>query len=87
QTVVVHVIRTKKIPFIQSNAGIGVTLSTLVVITAAVLIPGSTFGTFFNFVALPNNYWKWMILIVIAYVLTTQLVKTIYIKINKQWLT
>ena len=87
QIVVVHVIRTKKIPFIQSNAGIGVTLSTLVVITAAVLIPGSTFGTFFNFVALPNNYWKWMILIVIAYVLTTQLVKTIYIKINKQWLT
>lgn len=87
QTVVVHVIRTKKIPFIQSNAGIGVTLSTLVVITAAVLIPGSTFGTFFNFVALPNNYWKWMILIVIAYVLTTQLVKTIYIKINKEWLT
>ncbi len=87
QTVVVHVIRTKKIPFIQSNAGIGVTLSTLVVIAVAVFIPGSTFGTFFNFVALPYSYWKWMILIVIAYVLTTQVVKTIYIKINKQWLT
>ena len=56
QTVVVHVIRTKKIPFIQSNAGIGVTLSTLVVIAVAVFIPGSTFGTFFNFVALPYSY-------------------------------
>ena len=87
QTVVVHVIRTKKIPFIQSNAGIGVTLSTLVVIAIAVFIPGSTFGTFFNFVALPYSYWKWMVLIVIAYVLKTQVVKTIYIKINKEWLT
>ncbi|MBM6615721.1 magnesium-translocating P-type ATPase [Desemzia sp. RIT804] len=86
QTVVVHVIRTKKIPFIQSRASLSVTISTLAVIAAAVLIPGSKFGTFFDFVALPTSYWKWMILIVIAYIVTTQVVKDIYIKINKQWL-
>lgn len=86
QTVVVHIIRTRKIPFVQSMASIGVTLSTIIVIVLAVFIPGSTFGTFFNFVALPTNYWQWMVLIVLAYVLTTQFVKTIYIKINKQWL-
>lgn len=61
-------------------------LSTLGVIVAAVLIPGSTFGTFFDFVALPATYWKWMILIVSAYILTTQVVKMIYIKFNKEWL-
>ncbi|MCM3513454.1 magnesium-translocating P-type ATPase [Carnobacterium inhibens] len=86
QTVVVHVIRTKKIPFIQSRASLSVMLSTLGVIVAAVLIPGSTFGTFFDFVALPATYWKWMILIVSAYILTTQIIKMIYIKFNKEWL-
>lgn len=86
QTVVVHVIRTKKIPFIQSRASLSVMLSTLGVIVAAVLIPGSTFGTFFDFVALPATYWKWMILIVSAYILTTQIAKMIYIKFNKEWL-
>lgn len=86
QTVVVHVIRTKKIPFIQSRASMSVILSTLAVVVAAVLIPGSTFGTFFDFVALPATYWKWMILIVSAYILTTQVVKMIYIKFNKEWL-
>lgn len=86
QTVVVHVIRTKKIPFIQSRASMSVTLSTLAVLAAAILIPGSTFGTFFDFVALPSTYWKWMIGIVIAYVALTQVVKSIYININKQWL-
>jgi Mg2+-importing ATPase len=87
QTVVVHVIRTKKIPFVQSTASVGVTLSTLVVVALAIFIPGSTLGSFFDFVALPNSYWQWMVLILIVYILTTQLVKTIYIKINKQWLT
>ena len=86
QTVVVHVIRTKKIPFIQSRASMSVILSTLAVVVAAVLIPGSTFGTFFEFVALPATYWKWLILIVLAYILTTQVVKMIYIKFNKEWL-
>ncbi len=86
QTVVVHVIRTKKIPFIQSRASMSVILSTIAVVAAAVLIPGSTFGTFFDFVALPENYWKWMILIVLAYIVLTQIVKDIYIKVNKQWL-
>lgn len=86
QTVVVHVIRTKKIPFIQSNASMSVILSTLGVITAAVWFPGSSVGRFFDFVALPGSYWKWMILIVILYILTTQVVKMVYIKVNQQWL-
>ncbi|MER2226802.1 MAG: magnesium-translocating P-type ATPase [Carnobacterium sp.] len=86
QTVVVHVIRTKKVPFIQSRASMSVTLSTLAVVAAAVLIPGSTFGTFFDFVALPATYWKWMILIVLSYIAMVQVVKSIYISINKQWL-
>ncbi|QII83134.1 magnesium-translocating P-type ATPase [Jeotgalibaca arthritidis] len=86
QTVVVHVIRTKKIPFIQSRAGFGVSLSTILVVIAAVLIPGSFFGSYIDLVALPTNYWLWAFVIIIAYVLTTQVVKTIYIKVNKKWL-
>ena len=86
QTVVVHVIRTKKIPFIQSRASFGVTVSTILVIIAAVLIPSSPIGQVFDLVALPSNYWPWMIGIVIAYIVTVQLVKMLYIKVNKEWL-
>ncbi|MDT1939066.1 magnesium-translocating P-type ATPase [Carnobacterium divergens] len=86
QTVVVHIIRTKKIPFIQSMASVPVTISTICVIVIAILIPDTALGGFFNFVALPTAYWKWMVLIVLAYGIAVQLVKTIYIKINKEWL-
>lgn len=86
QTVVVHIIRTKKIPFIQSMASIPVTISTICVIVIAILIPDTALGGFFDFVALPTAYWKWMVLIVLAYGIAVQLVKTIYIKINKEWL-
>ncbi|MDT1996485.1 magnesium-translocating P-type ATPase [Carnobacterium divergens] len=86
QTVVVHIIRTKKIPFIQSMASIPVTISTICVIAIAILIPDTALGGFFDFVPLPMAYWKWMVLIVLAYGVAVQLVKTIYIKINKEWL-
>ncbi|MGX7420061.1 magnesium-translocating P-type ATPase [Carnobacterium gallinarum] len=86
QTVVVHIIRTQKIPFIQSRASLVVTLSTVVVIGIAVLFPSSILGGMVDLVALPNTYWPWMIGIVLVYILTVQLVKTIYIKINKEWL-
>lgn len=84
QTVVVHIIRTKKIPFIQSMASIPVTISTICVIAIAILIPDTALGGFFDFVPLPMAYWKWMVLIVLAYGVAVQLVKTIYIKINKE---
>ena len=86
QTVVVHVIRTKKIPFIQSRASIGVTLSTIIVVIAAILIPGSRFGTYIDLVGLPSNYWIWAFVIIVGYIVLMQIVKRIYIKVNKQWL-
>ena len=67
-------------------ASIPVTISTICVIVIAILIPDTALGGFFNFVALPTAYWKWMVLIVLAYGIAVQLVKTIYIKINKEWL-
>lgn len=76
----------EKIPFIQSRASFGVTVSTILVIIAAVLIPSSPIGQVFDLVALPSNYWPWMIGIVIAYIVTVQLVKMLYIKVNKEWL-
>lgn len=86
QTVVVYVIRTKKIPFIQSTANISVTLSAILVVIAAIAIPGSKFGTYIDLVTLPSSYWKWAFFIIVAYIVLMQIVKDIYIKINKQWL-
>lgn len=86
QTVVVHVIRTQKIPFIQSRASIFVSLSTIAVIVIAVVFPSSVLGGMVDLVPLPTTYWPWMLAIVCGYILTVQLVKMLYIKINKEWL-
>ncbi|MDE1548493.1 magnesium-translocating P-type ATPase [Jeotgalibaca caeni] len=86
QTLIVHVIRTKKVPFIQSRASFAVTLSTFVVVIAAILVPGSHFGTYIDLVALPSRYWIWASIIIVGYIITTQIVKMIYVNINKKWL-
>ncbi|SER76227.1 Mg2+-importing ATPase [Isobaculum melis] len=86
QTLVVHVIRTEKIPFIQSIASIPVLITTGLAILAAVLIPSSLLGEWIDLVALPGNYWGWAAMIVVAYVIVTQLVKRFYIKKYHEWL-
>ena len=86
QTIVVHIIRTKKIPFIESTASMSVILSTLIVVIIALLLPGSKVGSSLGFVALPTSYWQWMVFIVIGYILTTQFVKKIYTTYSKHWL-
>ena len=86
QTLVVHMVRTRKIPFIQSRASMPVMLSSLGAILLGFLIVATPIREVFDFVKLPANYWPWFFGIIIAYMLTVEVAKRLYIKITKEWI-
>jgi Mg2+-importing ATPase len=84
QTLVVHVIRTRKIPFIQSRASWPLTLTTLAVMSIAVWLPHSPLAPALGFTALPPLYWPILLATLLCYVILTQAVKMWIIR--KNWL-
>lgn len=80
QTLIVHVIRTNKIPFLQSAASLPLTLTTLAVMGAAIYLPFSPVAGYLGFVPLPASFWPWMLGTVVAYVSLTHVVKTMFIR-------
>jgi Mg2+-importing ATPase len=75
QTLIVHIIRTNKIPFIQSRASGVMTLTTLSIMAAAVILPYSPVAPFLGFVPLPPIYWAWIAGFLLAYAVLTHGVK------------
>jgi len=86
QTLIVHMIRTEKIPFIQSRASFPVVVCTSLIIVAGLLLPFTKFAEHLGFVPLPMAYLPWLAGIVISYCIFTQFCKVIYIKVFKSWL-
>ncbi len=86
QTLIIHMIRTKKIPFIQSWAATPVVALTSVIMLTGILIPFTPFAETLKLQPLPFSYFPWLILILTSYCLLTQFVKTWYIKKFNQWL-
>lgn len=80
QTLIVHMIRTRKIPFIQSRATWPVTGLTLLIILIGICLPFTHFGTSVGLVPLPLSYFPWLVGILIAYCTLTQCIKTWYIR-------
>ncbi|MBC2198561.1 magnesium-translocating P-type ATPase [Listeria seeligeri] len=86
QTLVVHMIRTEKIPFIQSRATAPVMVSTLIVMSLGLIIPFTGFGHSIGFVSLPGSYFPWLVLVLVGYMATMQVVKTLYIRKFREWI-
>ncbi|MFW8053551.1 magnesium-translocating P-type ATPase [Vagococcus fluvialis] len=87
QTLVVYMVRTEKIPFIQSRASAPmVIMSLLAVLTGIVIVLVEPLRDAFDFTALPSNYWGWLIGIVFVYMLLVQLIKNKYIKKYNEWI-
>lgn len=80
QTLIVHMIRTRKIPFLQSRAALPLALTTLIVMAVGILVPFSPLAPRIGFTALPSAYFPWLVGTLIAYALLTQLVKSWYIR-------
>ena len=86
QTLIVHMIRTKKIPFIQSWATAPVVALTSIIMLIGIAIPFSPFASAIKLQALPLSYFPWLILILTSYCLLTQVIKNWFIKKFSQWL-
>ncbi|MDN6470905.1 MAG: magnesium-translocating P-type ATPase [Tetragenococcus koreensis] len=86
QTLVVHFLRTSKRSLIDSHASWQVTLTSIIACLLGGLIILTPLREAFDFEQLPNNYWIYFFLIVPAYLLTVEVVKRIYIAINKEWI-
>jgi Mg2+-importing ATPase len=75
QTLIIHVIRTNKIPFIQSRASLPLTLTSLLIMAVGIWLPFSPFAETLGFAALPHLYWPLLLVTLFLYVLLTQGVK------------
>jgi Mg2+-importing ATPase len=86
QTLIVHMIRTRKIPFIQSWATAPVIALTTLIMAIGIFIPFSPFAGTLKMQPLPWQYFPWLIGILLCYCILTQTVKNWYIKKFNQWL-
>lgn len=86
QTLIVHMIRTKRIPFIQSRASAPVLFTTGTIIAIGIIIPFTSVGAAIGMQPLPTSYFPWLIGILASYFALTQIVKTLYIRKFKRWL-
>ncbi len=86
QTLIVHLIRTKKIPFIQSRASKPVLLLTTIIVLIGFAIPFSPLGVYLKLAPLPLEYFPWLAAIIVSYFVLAQIMKAIYIKVYKSWL-
>ncbi|MGB8168548.1 MAG: magnesium-translocating P-type ATPase [Chthoniobacteraceae bacterium] len=84
QTLIVHVIRTNNIPFIQGRASWQLTLTTLAIMAVAAFLPYSPLAPTLGFTALPALYWPILLATLLCYVVLTQAVKMWLIR--KAWL-
>jgi Mg2+-importing ATPase len=84
QTLIIHVIRTRQIPFIQARASVPLTITTLVIMALSAWLPYSPLSLMLGLVPLPGIYWPILFVTLLCYVVLTQLVKMWLIR--KKWL-
>lgn len=80
QTLVIHMIRTPKLPFIQSHASTPLTLMTFTGIGVLTIIPFTTFGRMLGFVALPTAYFAYLIPCILLYMVLATSLKKAYVR-------
>ncbi|KAK2438497.1 plasma membrane ATPase [Trifolium repens] len=86
QTLIVHLMRTEKIPFIQDIASWPVIFSTLLISSIGIAIPFTPIGKVMGFTILPLSYFGFLALIFLGYFTVGQVVKRLYILVYKKWL-
>ena len=75
QTLIIHVIRTQRIPFLQSWASWPLTVTTITIMMIGIWLPFSPLADSLRFDELPGAYWPLVVLTLVCYVLLTQGVK------------
>jgi len=80
QTLIIHVIRTNKIPFIESRASWQLIASSLIIVAVGAWLTVSPLANTLGFVALPPLYWLLLAIMLLCYMFLTQLVKTWFVR-------
>jgi Mg2+-importing ATPase len=80
QTLVVHMVRTPKIPFVQSRAAAPLMAMTLAIMAVGLWLPLGPLAGYFRLQALPLAYYGWLVAILLGYCVLTTLMKRIYIR-------
>ena len=86
QTLIVHMIRTERIPFFQSTASRPVLLLTAGIMALGIYVPFSPLGHYIGLQPLPLAYFGWLIGFLLGYCVLTQVVKRWYIRRFGDWL-
>ena len=80
QTLVIHMIRTPKLPFIQSRASASLTLLTFAGIAVLTIIPFTAFGRDLGFIPLPSAYFAYLIPCILLYMVLATSLKKAYVR-------
>jgi Mg2+-importing ATPase len=80
QTLIIHVIRTNKIPFIQSRASWPLIVTSLAIVAVGAWLTVSPLATTLGFVPLPPSFWLFLAAMLLGYALLTQVVKTWFVR-------
>jgi len=75
QTLIIHIIRTNKIPFFESRASWPLLLTSVIIVVVGAWLTVSPFAETLGFVQLPSIYWLWLAGILAGYITATQLIK------------
>jgi Mg2+-importing ATPase len=76
QTLIIHIIRTNKVPFLQSRASKSLLITSLVIVGIGGCLPFSPLASTLGFVPLPPLFWLLLAGMLLAYVVLTQVIKT-----------
>eukprot|EP00126_Sphaerothecum_destruens_P004703 Sdes_comp18341_c0_seq1m8080 len=80
QTLIVHIIRTHKVPLVSSRPSLSLALTTLVVVAVGIAIPFTKLGSILGLVPMPASYFGFLFLFIISYIFLTQTCKSFYVK-------
>ena len=78
QTLIVHMIRTPRIPFLQSRASWPLMTATLLIMAAGLFIPMGPLADYFKFQPLPAGYFPFLLAVLLGYIVLTQTMKGFY---------
>ena len=81
-----HLIRTDKIPFVQSRSSKQLLISTFTIVLITLIISFTNIAVIFDLHQMPLTYLGWILILMSIYVLLIQIYKKIYINKNKEWL-
>ena len=84
QTLIIHVIRTNRIPFVQSRASWPLVATTVAVMAVGLWLPVSPLASALGFVPLPGLYWPILGLTLLCYLALTQIVK--HVLLRRRWI-